>query len=349
MSLKPITEKERTAYLLGVAGLIIFMGITAGLQVALFSIDRILLRILSRTGSPKEQKRAFAFSRVIGLGHWTVVALLISNVAVMIGLPILIKIVFDELTALLVSVSVVFLIGDVIPLSVFIRWPIPVCSFFLPFVWVIIAVTAPVSYPVGKFFDLFLGHKKELLQRDELASFLVLQQEKNTLLRESEVKMVKGALRLSSLQVKDCIVTTGDRAFMLSSQTLMNEGTIENLLVQGYSLELCFTKPRKPPRVGDLPLSEVLKLSINATLYDSYLAFKESSYNMAVVYDTCGVMCGLWTLTDLLSTMYCSTSTERGKEKQECMPEMVTDIKVLSVSKRYLVTSVTSAAEHEVP
>ncbi|ORC90757.1 uncharacterized protein TM35_000071810 [Trypanosoma theileri] len=370
MSLKPLSGKERTVYFFGMAGLIIFMGITAGLQVALFSIDQLLLRILSRTGSSEQQQqKASALLRVLGLGHWTLVALLVSNASAMTGLPILLENVFDELTALLVSISVVLIIGDVIPLSVFVRWPMQVCSFFLPLMWVINVVTAPVSYPVGKLLDMFLGHKEEHLQRDELVSIIVLQNEEQTLLRESEVKMVQGALRLSSLRVKDCIVTTEDKAFMLSSQTLLNEETIENILLQGYSrvpvyfndnkrhilgtlivdsiVKLCFTKPHKPPRVGELPLSEVLRLCINTTLYESYLAFKEGSYNMAVVYDTCGVMCGLWTLTDLLGTMYNTSSTEEETFKQERMIELLKNIKVLNASKRKLVPSVTNATEKE--
>ncbi|PWV15583.1 hypothetical protein C3747_28g31 [Trypanosoma cruzi] len=160
MNREALTKNEKITYSLGFVGLLIFTGITAGLQVALFSMDRLFLRILTTTGSLRERRQAKRLLGILRLGHWTLVALLLSNASAMTGLPILLEDIFDQLTALLVSLTAVLFISDIIPLSIFVRWSFPICSFFVPLVWVLLVVTAPVSYPVGKLLDRLLGKRK---------------------------------------------------------------------------------------------------------------------------------------------------------------------------------------------
>ncbi|RNF25927.1 uncharacterized protein Tco025E_01813 [Trypanosoma conorhini] len=358
MSIQTLTQNEVIAYSLGIVGLVIFTGITAGIQVALFSMDRMFLRILTTTGSLQEQRRAKRLLELLQLEHWTLVALLLSNASAMTGVPILLERIFDQLTALLLSITAVLFISDIIPLSIFVRWSFPMCSFFVPLVWLLVVLTAPVSYPAGKLLDYILGHKDYLLGRDELEALLLAQQGETAFLRESEVNMLTGALRLSSHRVQDFVVTACDEAFMLSSRTRLDKKTVERIVVAGYSripvylndnrrhilgalivqslVKLCFTNPQNPPRAGEYPLLEILRLPASATLYNTYLAFHKNSSNMAVVYDEGGVMVGLWTLTDLLNTLYKPGPTAHGDNtrRQELMVDLLESMRAMSATRR---------------
>ncbi|KAK7195469.1 CBS domain containing protein [Novymonas esmeraldas] len=148
-------------------------GFFVGLQIALFSIDRLFLRVLTTTGTPKERQQAKSLLGVLKLQHWTLVALVLMNAVFVMTLPILLESMFDELTALIVSITAVLFIGEVVPLAVFVRWAIPVCSYFVYAIWFAIVVTAPVSYPMGKVLDRVLGHSEEPLDREDLAALIV--------------------------------------------------------------------------------------------------------------------------------------------------------------------------------
>lgn len=138
--------------------------------------------------------------------------------------------------------------------------------------------------------------------------------------------MLQGAMQLTQDTVTNHMHTTTEQIFMLSSHQPLDRETIETIIKSGYSripvyfgddhrhvigalivnslVKLCFTNPDPPPLVSNYPLREVMRLSESATLYDAYMAFREGISNMAVVYNSIGVMMGLLTLTDVLTALY---------------------------------------------
>jgi metal transporter CNNM len=415
---RPLTGKEMFWYSVACVVCVAGAGFFVGLQIALFSIDRLLLRVLTTTGTPKERKQAESLLRVLKLQHWTLVALVLMNAVFVMTLPILLECMFDEITALIVSITAVLFAGEVVPLAVFVRWAIPVCSYFIQSIWFAIIVTAPVSYPMGKVLDRVLGHSEEPLDREDLAALIVgphLDDEAeeetgsgragvmkaaavrtneagedtttNTAdalaatnesrtstyegsttnaspyqLRESEVKMLQAAMLLSTDTVKEHLNTHTDDAFMLSSRDTLDRETILRILKAGYSrvpvyfgedkrhiigalivnslISLCYTCPDPPPVVSDYPLREVMRLSEESSLYNAYLAFRNGLSNMAVIYDSAGMMVGLLTLNDVLATLYNAepvapvSLTEQYLRRQHKMVELVEGMKFLQATKR---------------
>ncbi|GET90915.1 hypothetical protein, conserved [Leishmania tarentolae] len=371
-------------------------GFFIGLQIALFSIDRIFLRVLSTTGTPNERQQARSLLAVLKLQHWTLVALVLMNAVFVMTLPILLETIFDEITALIVSITAVLFVGEVLPLAVFVRWAIPVCSYFIHAIWLSIIVTAPVSYPMGKLLDHILGHSEESLNREDLAALIVAPrlseiEEESTmmevtpvqvgnsddggesaqrteekfspgLLRESEVKMLQAAMRLSTDTVHQHLRTKAEDAFMLSSDDSLDRETILRILATGYSrvpvylgktrrhiigvlivnslASLCFSHPDPPPLVSNYSLREVLRLSEEASLYDAYVAFRHGPSNMAIIYDTAGAIAGLLTLNDLLVTLYNTdpvtptTLSDQYRRRQRKMVELVEGVKLLQVASQ---------------
>lgn len=155
-------------------------------------------------------------------------------------------------------------------------------------------------------------------------------------LREAEIRMLQGAMQLTRDTVLDHMRTKTENIFMLSSQQPLDDDTIKAIINSGFSripvyfgddhrhvigalivnslVKLCFAKPDPPPLVSNYPLREVMRLSESATLYDAYLAFREGISNMAVVYNSIGVMVGLLTLTDVLTALY--QADEQPEEKR---------------------------------
>lgn len=402
---KELSSTEMAWYSVACVVCVAGAGFFVGLQIALFSIDRLFLRVLTTTGTPKERVQAESLLRVLKLQHWTLVALVLMNSVFVMTLPILLEAMFDEVTALIVSITAVLFVGEVVPLAVFVRWAIPVCAYFVPAIWFAIIVTAPVSYPMGKVLDKVLGHSEEPLDREDLAALIVGPHVEDEAegssatvvataaartgensggasspssplsnkagsndptspyqLRESEVKMLQAAMLLSTDTVKEHLNTHAEDAFMLSSRDALDRDTILRILKAGYSrvpvyfgedqrhiigalivnslLSLCFACPDPAPLVSDYPLREVMRLSEESSLYDAYLAFRNGPSNMAVIYDSAGVMVGLLTLNDVLATLYNAepvapvTLKEQYLRRQHKMVELVEGMKFLQATKR---------------
>ncbi|KPA83421.1 hypothetical protein ABB37_03055 [Leptomonas pyrrhocoris] len=423
---KELSSREVFWYSVACVVCVAGAGFFVGLQIALFSIDRLFLRVLTTTGTPKERKQAESLLRVLKLQHWTLVALVLMNAVFVMTLPILLEALFDEVTALIVSITAVLLAGEVVPLAVFVRWAIPVCSYFIQSIWFAIIVTAPVSYPMGKVLDSILGHNEDLLDREDLAALIVgphfddegggsgrggssvdvtivettpMRTDKSGggpaitnagtaaatttttnsregdgalsggndnaspyQLRDSEVKMLQAAMLLSTDTVKEHLNTSAEDAFMLSSRDSLDRDTILRILKEGYSrvpvyfgedkrhiigalivnslISLCYTYPDPPPLVSDYPLREVMRLSEDSSLYDAYLAFRNGPSNMAIIYDSAGMMVGLLTLNDVLATLYNAEPsapvalTEQYFRRQHKMVELVEGMKYLQATKR---------------
>ncbi|EPY38803.1 Magnesium and cobalt efflux protein corC [Angomonas deanei] len=336
MTYEDMSSTQLTYYVIAIVFLIFASGATAGLQIALFSIDRLLLRVHSTTGDAVDKTNAKKLLGVLDKGHWTLVALILLNASCMMTLPVVLAHVVDELWALIISITAVLFLGEVIPLTLFVRYAIPICSFLVPVIWCAIWLTSPISYPVGKWLDHLLGHHEEMLDREELAAVIIpppLSEESDEenndsycQLEDWEIEMLRGAMSLTTDTIAQHLKTTVDNCFMLSSLTPLDKTVIQSILESGYSripvylantptqiigvlianslVRMCFQRPDPPPLVGEYPLHGVLRLSETATLHSAYLAFTRSFYNMAVVYDDYGVLRGFITLSEVLYTMY---------------------------------------------
>lgn len=399
---------------LGSALLVAFSAISAGLEVALFSIDSIFLRVWSSAGTDEQKRWANELMGFFNHYHYTLVSLILFNSCCMMSLPIVLDTLVSPMTALILSVTVVLFVGEVIPLAFFVRHAVYICTLFAPLMRAVVVISTPISYPVSLLLDRILGSHEELLDRDELAAFILPQElctddgmeaaqdtpsvaivdpyvhgkpeslllylperefgdspvltpmrrgnsnlslEEMTVeglqppcspyaalggggtgacfstseedafrLRKEEVRMLTGAMRLTKATVIDHMQTRTENIFMLSSQQPLDATTVSAIIQSGFSripvffgdnprhvigalivhslVKLCFASPDPPPLVGNYPLREVMRLPESAKLYDAYLAFREGSSNMAVIYNSLGVMTGLLTLTDVLSALY---------------------------------------------
>lgn len=315
--------------------LVLLAGVISGLNLALFSIDPVYLKVQLKTGSDTQRRQAEKLLPLLHYQHLTLVALLISNAALATALPLFLEELLNPITSLIVSVTAVLFFGEVFPQATFVRKAVPVCSFLSPFIWMLIVVTFVVSYPTSLLLDNMLGHKVEAMEKEQLGAFFSLHEDNpNTAdqLRGAEANIMRGAMALSTKKVRDIMKVSVDAAFMLSSCKPLDAATVDSILLSGFSripiykddskkhilgallvkslLPLCFTNPNPPPMPGDYHLREVLRLSEDTSLYDVYESFQSGQSNMAAVYNAKGVLTGLLTLEDIFECMHNTSITD---------------------------------------
>ncbi len=85
----------------------------AGLILGLLSLDELSLRVVI-AGSNDERER-WAAKKIYPLverHHYTLAALVIASAAAMVGMPVALSQVADDVTAIVVSTTVVLLFGE---------------------------------------------------------------------------------------------------------------------------------------------------------------------------------------------------------------------------------------------
>lgn len=335
MSEHDLSTEDTTLYCVASAVIVCAAGVVSGLNLALFSIDPIYVRIQGTTGTEQQKKYAEKLLPLLKHQHLTLVALLVTNAALATALPLFLERLLNPTWSLVVSVTVVLLFGEVLPQATFVRRAVPVCSFLSPFIWCLIALTFVVSYPFAKLLDSIIGHKVEAMEKDQLGAFFQLHganPDETDQLTGAEVNVMRGAMSLSTKTVKDVLKTTVQETFMLSSSQSLCPETIEAIVNSGFSripvckndnrrhilgalltkslLPLAYTQPDPAPLVGDYHLNEVLRISEETSLYNVYESFQSGFSNMAVVYSSKGTMVGLLTLEDIFEVMHNMSITD---------------------------------------
>jgi metal transporter CNNM len=89
--------------------------------------------------------------------HWLLVTLLVVNAAAMETLPILLDNLVPSYVAIIMSVTLVLIAGEIIPQAVCTNRPLLIGAFFAPFIRVLMWFTSPVSYPMARLLDWILG------------------------------------------------------------------------------------------------------------------------------------------------------------------------------------------------
>lgn len=347
MTDEELSTDDKVLYGLVSCIIVCFAGVVSGLNLALFSIDPIYIRVQQKTGSEQLKRYAQKLLPLLEHQHLTLVSLLVSNAALATALPLFLERLFDPVISLVVSVTAVLFFGEVIPQATFVRRAIPVCSFLSPFIWLLIAATFVVSFPVSKLLDKIIGHKVEAMEKEQLGAFFALHESNpngDDQLLGAEVNVMRGAMTLSTKTVKDAMKTPYESCYMLSSSKKLHPGDIQDIIHSGFSripvysndnrrhiigallvkslLAMAYSNPAHPPTVGKYHLCEVLRISEDTSLYDVYESFQTGFSNMAVVYNRKGTMIGILTLEDIFEVMH-NTSIVDETDLQADQPHQV--------------------------
>lgn len=147
----------------------------SGLTLSLMSFDDIKLQIKAECGTDAERRAAISILPLISNRHRLLCTLLIFNSVVNEALPIFLDVLVPSSVAIVLSVTLVLLFGEVLPSSVF-TGPnqLTIASKLSPIVHLLMFILAPLAIPMGMGLDWLLGTDDETMSREELSILMHL-------------------------------------------------------------------------------------------------------------------------------------------------------------------------------
>lgn len=127
-------------YLLIIFALVLFAGLMSGLTLGLMSLGLVDLEVLIKSGKPEDKKHAEKILPVVKNQHLLLCTLLIGNSLAMEALPIFLDSLVPAWGAVLISVTLILMFGEIFPQAVCSRYGLAVGAAMAPIVHVLLLV-----------------------------------------------------------------------------------------------------------------------------------------------------------------------------------------------------------------
>ncbi|KAL5157159.1 DUF21 domain-containing protein [Glycine soja] len=284
--------------------LVLFAGLMSGLTLGLMSLSLVDLEVLAKSGTPQGRKHAAKILPVVRNQHLLLCTLLICNAAAMEALPIFLDGLVVAWGAVLISVTLILLFGEIIPQSICSRYGLAIGATVAPFVRVLVWICFPVAYPISKLLDYLLGHRHEaLFRRAELKTLVNLhgnEAGKGGELTHDETTIIAGALELSEKTASDAM-TPITEIFSVDINAKLDRDLMSLILEKGHSrvpvyyeqptniFGLVLTKnlltidPEEEIPVKSVTIRRIPRVPETLPLYDILNEFQKGHSHMAVV------------------------------------------------------------------
>ncbi|GAU45317.1 hypothetical protein TSUD_84340 [Trifolium subterraneum] len=211
-------ESEFFVHILIIVLLVVFAGLMSGLTLGLMSLSLVDLEVLAKSGTPHDRKHAEKILPV--------------------ALPIFLDSLVTAWGAILISVTLILLFGEIIPQSVCSRYGLAIGASVTPFVRVLVWICYPVAFPISKLLDYLLGHRQEaLFRRAELKTLVDLhgnEAGKGGELTHDETTIIAGALELSEKTAGDAMTPISE-TFAIDINSKLDRGLMSEILEKGHS------------------------------------------------------------------------------------------------------------------
>ena len=201
------------------------IGLASGLTMGLLSLDETKLEIKSILGTDHERQAISLILPIIKRHHLLLVTLLLFNAISNETLPIFLGEIVPNYIAILLSVSLVLIFGEIIPSALFTgSLQLRTVCYFINFVQLLTYFFYPISYPISLLLDYWFGDDSSndsdgvgsddgnksgkhdddnTMSRKEMLALISLQSIKNT-------KKMKKMLKRKSSERMDAHTTSDD-------------------------------------------------------------------------------------------------------------------------------------------
>ncbi|KAM3294949.1 hypothetical protein ACQJBY_037676 [Aegilops geniculata] len=284
--------------------LVLFAGLMSGLTLGLMSLSLVDLEVLAKSGTDKDRKYAAKILPVVKNQHLLLCTLLICNAAAMEALPIFLDSLVTAWGAVLISVTLILLFGEIIPQSICSRYGLAIGASVAPLVRVLVWICFPVAYPIAKLLDHVLGHgKAALFRRAELKTLVTLhgnEAGKGGELTHDETTIIAGALELSEKKAKDAMTPLCD-TFVIDINAKLDRKLMQEVIEKGHSRvpvyyekdtniiglilvkNLLSINPDDEIPIKSVTIRKIPRVSEDMPLYDILNEFQKGHSHMAVV------------------------------------------------------------------
>ncbi|GLT47583.1 hypothetical protein SLA2020_212700 [Shorea laevis] len=287
--------------------LVMFAGLMSGLTLGLMSMSLVDLEVLAKSGTPSDRKHAAKILPVVKNQHLLLCTLLICNAAAMEALPIFLDSLVTAWGAILISVTLILLFGEIIPQSVCSRYGLAIGAAVAPIVRVLVWICFPVAFPISKLLDFLLGHRVALFRRAELKTLVNLhgnEAGKGGELTHDETTIIAGALELSEKTAKD-VMTPISETFAIDINSNLDRELMNLIMDEGHSripvyyeepmniIGLILVKnllaihPEDEVPVKNITIRRIPRVPETLPLYDILNEFQKGHSHMAVVVRQC--------------------------------------------------------------
>ncbi|KAF0989212.1 hypothetical protein HZS_337, partial [Henneguya salminicola] len=140
-----------------IAILIVLSGMFSGLNLGLMSLTPRELNLIIKTGTPNERHNARAVLPLRKMGNVLLCAILFGNTIVNSTTAIILEDLTSGLLSVTITTLTIVIFGEVIPQSICARYGLLIGAKTRYFTWLIIVLTFPICYPLGKLLDVVIG------------------------------------------------------------------------------------------------------------------------------------------------------------------------------------------------
>ncbi|XP_020234008.1 DUF21 domain-containing protein At2g14520 isoform X1 [Cajanus cajan] len=288
--------------------LVLFAGLMSGLTLGLMSLSLVDLEVLAKSGTRQDRKHAAKILPVVRNQHLLLCTLLICNAAAMEALPIFLDSLVVAWGAVLISVTLILLFGEIIPQSICSRYGLAIGATVAPVVRVLVWICFPVAYPISKLLDYLLGHRHAaLFRRAELKTLVNLhgnEAGKGGELTHDETTIIAGALELTEKTASDAM-TPITEIFSIDVNSKLDRELMNLILEKGHSrvpvyyeqptniIGLILVKnlltidPEEEVPVKTVTIRRIPRVPETMPLYDILNEFQKGHSHMAVVVRHC--------------------------------------------------------------
>jgi metal transporter CNNM len=285
-----LDTKERLIYASVSFLLILIAGICAGLTLGLLSMSPLDLELIKRTAvSNKQKQMALKVERVTRNPHQLLVCLLVVNAGCMEMLPLLLDRLLNPLAAILISVSAILIFGEVVPQAVCKKYGLQIGASLAWLVHIMLFITWPVSYPIGKLLDWSLGgsHGKAFFRRAELKEFVTLHGEApeeegatESVLTTEECQVIHGALDMAH-KTAETAMTPLDKVFQISADAPFDRVLLKQIIEAGHSRVPVYESDSNRNIIGLILVKELLMHEPNGSLLIKECNIREIDFLVA--------------------------------------------------------------------
>ncbi|XP_057868261.1 DUF21 domain-containing protein At2g14520 [Cryptomeria japonica] len=220
------------------------------------------------------------------------------------ALPIFLNSLISAWGAILISVTLILLFGEILPQSICTRYGLAVGATMAPVVRVLVWFCFPVAFPISKVLDYLLGEGHvALFRRAELQALVTMhgnEAGKGGELSHHETSIISGALELAGKTALHAMTPISE-TFSLDIDEALDSEKMIMLLEKGHSrvpvffgqstniIGLILVKNllaldlTKEVHIRNITLRKIPRVSSNMPLYDLLNEFRKGHSHMAVV------------------------------------------------------------------
>ncbi|KPI90138.1 hypothetical protein ABL78_0783 [Leptomonas seymouri] len=267
--------------------LICLAGMIAGLVLCVFSLDIGRLTGIVHSGNQADAEGAKRLLAILDKPHWLLIALLTWNDIALEMMPLVLNAFLNPVVAVVTSVAITLVFCEILPQAIFIHHAFEFCAFLSPFIRMLMWITAPVAWPIGRLMDEIVGDKEAVFfQRRELREIIRIQEEMNEKRRQEkrvaqeggledeenesndedltkeEATLMLNVLSLSESTAKDMIQIPIDDMFKWHIDTILSPSAIAEVFAKGYNFIPVYEDVNDPSNVTQILMTKMLLLLI---------------------------------------------------------------------------------------